>query len=113
MPLVLRNSGTAAARDIALDGTAPSGWKIEFEPARVALLEPGKTAEVQARITPAPQSLAGDYMVKLHARSAGQSADGDLRVSVTTSGLWGVSGAILIAVALLALLGAVARYGRR
>jgi uncharacterized membrane protein len=52
-------------------------------------------------------------MVKLHARSAGQSADGDLRVSVTTSGLWGVSGAILIAVALLALLGAVARYGRR
>lgn len=113
MPLVLRNDGTAAAQDIALDGTAPSGWKIEFEPARVALLEPGKTTEVQARITPSTQSLAGDYMVKLHARSAGQSADGDLRVSVTTSGLWGVSGAILIAVALLALLGAVARYGRR
>src|SRR5690606_26293943 len=101
MPLVLRNDGTAAAQDIALDGTAPSGWKIEFEPARVALLEPGKTTEVQARITPSTQSLAGDYMVKLHARSAGQSADGDLRVSVTTSGLWGVSGAILSAVTLL------------
>ncbi|KAB0603087.1 NEW3 domain-containing protein [Castellaniella defragrans] len=113
MPLVLRNGGTAAARDIALEGTAPEGWKIEFEPARIALLEPGKTAEVQARITPSAQSLSGDYMVKLHARSAGQSADGDLRVSVTTSALWGVSGAILIAVALLALLGAVARYGRR
>ncbi len=89
MPLVLRNDGTAAAQDIALDGTAPSGWKIEFEPSRVALLAPGKTTEVQARITPSAQSLAGDYMVKLHARSAGQSADGDLRVSVTTSGLWG------------------------
>lgn len=113
VPLELRNSGTAAAQDITLDGTAPSGWKVEFKPERVAQLDPGKTVEVQAVITPSAQSLAGDYMVKLHAKSAGQSADGDLRVSVTTSGLWGVSGAILIAVALLVLIGAVARYGRR
>lgn len=113
VPLVLRNSGTAAAQDIALDGTAPSGWKVDFKPERVAQLEPGKTVEVQAQITPSAQSLSGDYMVRLHAKSAGQSADGDLRVSVTTSGLWGVSGAILIAVALLVLIGAVARYGRR
>ena len=113
MPLVLQNDGTATAQDIALDGTAPSGWKIEFEPARVAQLEPGKTAEVQAHITPSAESLAGDYMVKLHARAAGQSANGDLRVAVTTSGLWGISGAILIAIALLVLIGAVARYGRR
>ncbi|HET8597300.1 MAG TPA: NEW3 domain-containing protein [Castellaniella sp.] len=113
IPLELHNGGTAAAQDIRLDGTAPSGWKVEFEPAQVARLEPGKTVEVQAHVTPSAQSLAGDYMVKLHARSQGQSADGDLRVSVTTSGLWGVSGAILIAVALLVLIGAVARYGRR
>ena len=113
MPLILHNDGTAAAQDIALDGTAPSGWKIEFAPAHVASLEPGKTTEVQAHITPSAQSLAGDYMIKLHARSAGLSANGDLRVSVTTSSLWGISGAILIAVALLILLGAVARYGRR
>ncbi len=113
VPLELHNSGTAAAQNIALDGTAPSGWKIDFEPARVARLEPGKTTEIQAHITPSAQSLAGDYMVRLHARSEGQSADGNLRVSVTTSSLWGVSGAILIAVALLILIGAVARYGRR
>ncbi|WP_345798400.1 NEW3 domain-containing protein [Castellaniella sp. MT123] len=113
IPLELHNGGTAAAQDIKLEGRAPSGWKIDFKPEQVALLEPGKTTEIQARITPSAQSLAGDYMVKLHARSEGQSADGDLRVSVTTSGLWGVSGAILIAVALLILIGAVARYGRR
>ncbi|WP_322998698.1 NEW3 domain-containing protein [Castellaniella sp.] len=113
VPLELHNDGTAAAQDITLAGTTPSGWKIEFKPERVAQLDPGKTVEVQAQITPSAQSLAGDYMVKLHAKSAGQSADGDLRVSVTTSGLWGVSGAILIAVALLVLIGAVARYGRR
>ncbi|CAM5215940.1 Putative membrane protein OS=Castellaniella defragrans OX=75697 GN=HNR28_000774 PE=4 SV=1 [Castellaniella defragrans] len=113
MPLELRNSGTAAAQDIALSNTAPSGWKISFEPSHVASLAPGKTAEVQLHITPSAQSLAGDYMVKLHALSGGQSANGDLRVSVTTSSLWGISGAILIAIALLVLIGAVARYGRR
>jgi uncharacterized membrane protein len=113
MPLELRNTGTAVAQDIKLDSTAPSGWKISFEPSQEAHLEPGKTAEVQLHITPSAQSLAGDYMVKLHARSGGQSADGDLRVSVTTSSLWGITGAILIAIALLVLIGAVARYGRR
>lgn len=113
VPLQLHNSGTIAAQDIQLDGTAPSGWKLEFEPARIDTIAPDKTVEVQAHITPSAQSLAGDYMVSLHARSQGQSADGDLRVSVTTSSLWGVSGAILIAIALLILIGAVARYGRR
>ena len=113
VPLQLHNSGTTAAQDIQLDGTAPSGWKLEFEPARIDTIAPDKTVEVQAHITPSAQSLAGDYMVSLHARSQGQSADGDLRVSVTTSSLWGVSGAILIAIALLILIGAVARYGRR
>lgn len=113
MPLELQNSGTATAQDIALTSTAPSGWKISFEPSHVATLEPGKTTEVQMHISPSAQSLAGDYMVKLHANSGGQSANGDLRVSVTTSSLWGISGAILIAIALLVLIGAVARYGRR
>lgn len=113
VPLELHNSGTVTAQDIQLDGTAPSGWKLEFEPARIDAIAPDKTVEVQARITPSAQSLAGDYMVSLHARSQGQSADGDLRISVTTSSLWGVSGAILIAIALLILIGAVARYGRR
>lgn len=113
VPLELHNSGAVAAQDIQLNGTAPPGWKLEFEPARVDTIAPDKTVEVQAHITPSAQSLAGDYMVSLHARSQGQSADGDLRVSVTTSSLWGVSGAILIAIALLILIGAVARYGRR
>src|SRR5690606_26327344 len=85
MPLLIHNRGTVAAQDIALDGSAPSGWKLSFEPERIERIEPGKSFEVQAHITPASQSLAGDYMVSLSARSEGQSAHGDLRVSVTTS----------------------------
>lgn len=113
VPLEIHNSGSAAAQDIALSSTAPSGWKATFEPDHVARLEPGKSTEVQLHLTPSGQSLAGDYMVKVNARAGGQSANGDLRVSVTTSSLWGVSGAILIAIALLVLIGAIARYGRR
>ncbi|MFA7436839.1 NEW3 domain-containing protein [Castellaniella sp.] len=113
VPLKLQNSGTATAQNIALSGTTPTGWKIDFKPDHIASLEPGKAMEVETHITPSAQSLAGDYMVKLHAISEGQSANGDLRVSVTTSSLWGISGAILIAIALLILIGAVARYGRR
>jgi uncharacterized membrane protein len=52
-------------------------------------------------------------MVNLQGASQGQSASGDLRVSVTTSSLWGIVGAVLIAIAILILVGAVARYGRR
>ncbi|MFA5664341.1 NEW3 domain-containing protein [Castellaniella sp.] len=113
MSLTLRNSGSAVARDVELAATAPNGWVTRFAPDKVAALEPGKSAEVQLSLTPAAQSLAGDYMVKLQARAGGQSASSDLRVSVTTSSLWGVSGAVLIAIALLVLVGAVARYGRR
>ena len=37
----------------------------------------------------------------------------DFRITVTTSTLWGIVGIGIIAIALLVLLGAVARFGRR
>jgi uncharacterized membrane protein len=52
-------------------------------------------------------------MVDLQALSQGQSVTGDLRVSVVTSSMWGIIGAIILAIAILILVGAVARYGRR
>lgn len=113
VPLLLQNTGTVVATDISLSGNGPSGWNIEFEPANVPRIEPGETQTVQASITPSGQSLAGDYMVSVSARSQGQSADSDLRISVTTSTLWGLAGLAVIAVALLVLIGAIARYGRR
>ena len=32
IPVVISNSGTAAAEQVELSGSAPSGWKINFEP---------------------------------------------------------------------------------
>jgi uncharacterized membrane protein len=52
-------------------------------------------------------------MATMSANAGGQTASGDFRITVSTSSLWGIVGAIIIAVALLILVGAVARFGRR
>jgi uncharacterized membrane protein len=68
---------------------------------------------VQALLTPSSKAVAGDYMVNVRASAKGDSSAADYRVTVTTSTLWGVAGIGIIAVALLVVVGAVARFGRR
>lgn len=113
IPIVVTNTGTAPAENITLAGTAPSGWKVTFEPATIDRLVPGKDTEVQALLTPSDKSLAGDYQTTIRATSRGESASSQFRITVTTSTVWGVAGAGVIGVALLLMLGAVVRFGRR
>jgi uncharacterized membrane protein len=113
VPVVVSNTGSAPADAIQLSGSAPSGWKIAFEPKTVARLAPGEDKEVQALITPTAKSLAGDYMISLTAASRGETQSAQYRVTVSTSTLWGMTGAGVIAAALLIMVGAIARYGRR
>jgi uncharacterized membrane protein len=113
VPVVVTNSGTAPADNVALRATAPTGWKVTFEPATIDRLVPGKDTEVQALITPSEKSLAGDYMVTVNANARGESASSQFRVTVATSTVWGMAGAGVIGIALLLMLGAVARFGRR
>ena len=113
IPVVVTNTGTAPADNIALAASAPSGWKVTFEPTTVDRLVPGKDAEVQALVTPSDKSLAGDYMTSITASSRGESASGQFRITVATSTVWGMAGAGVIGISLLLMLGAVARFGRR
>jgi uncharacterized membrane protein len=113
VPIVVTNSGTAPADNVTLNASAPAGWKVSFEPATIERLVPGKDAEVQALITPSDKSLAGDYMVTVRANSRGEGASSQFRIAVSTSTVWGIAGAGVIGVALLLMLGAVARFGRR
>ena len=113
IPVVVTNSGTAPADNVKLNATAPTGWKVTFQPETIERLVPGKDAEVQALITPSEKSLAGDYMVSVRANSRGESASSQFRITVATSTVWGMAGAGVIGVALLLMLGAVARFGRR
>ncbi|HUO00824.1 MAG TPA: NEW3 domain-containing protein [Bradyrhizobium sp.] len=113
IPIVVTNTGSAPAENIALAATAPTGWKVTFQPSTIDRLVPGKDSEVQALITPSDKSLAGDYMTSINATSRGEAASGQFRVTVATSTMWGMAGAGVIGVALLLMLGAVARFGRR
>jgi uncharacterized membrane protein len=113
VPIVVTNDGGADADSVNLSASAPSGWRIEFDPKTIPHIAAGKQVEVQAHVTPSARSLAGDYMATLNANSAGQSASGDFRVTVSTSSMWGIIGAIIVAIAVLILVGAVARFGRR
>jgi uncharacterized repeat protein (TIGR01451 family) len=111
--LVLANDGTAPVDEVELSGTVPANWKIEFNPKSIASIAPGDKKEVQVLVTPADKAIAGDYMASFRAAARGEQASADFRITVTTSTLWGIVGIGIIAVALLVLLGAVARFGRR
>ena len=109
----LVNTGTAPATDLELSATPPSGWTVAFEPQEVAQIAPNSTGEVNVKITPSEQAIAGDYMVSVRASNDTVSENVQFRVTVRTSTLWGAAGLGVIAVAALVLGGAVMRYGRR
>jgi uncharacterized membrane protein len=113
VPVVISNTGTAPAEDITLSGNAPNGWKVTFDPKRVDRIAPNQTKEVQALITPPQNAIAGDYAMGLTASTRGETGNASFRVTVTTSTVWGVAGAGIIGAALLIMVGAVARFGRR
>lgn len=113
IPLLITNTGTAPADEIELTSSAPSGWKIAFEPKTIDRIPPGQNKEVQALITPPEKAVAGDYAPTLNVASRGESASQQFRVAVSTSTMWGIVGAGIIGIALLIMVGAVARFGRR
>jgi len=113
IPIMITNTGTAPADEVELTSTAPSGWKITFEPKAVDRIPPGQNKEVQVLVTPPEKAVAGDYAPTFNVASRGESASTQFRVAVSTSTMWGIVGAGIIAIALLIMVGAVARFGRR
>lgn len=112
--VIIRNNGTAPARDIELSSSEPAGWSVRFEPDRISEIPVGEQAEVTAHIRPADKAVAGDYILTVNARpSEGSTKSADFRITVVTSTLWGVVGVALIAVALGVVVLAVMRFGRR
>jgi uncharacterized membrane protein len=113
IPVVITNTGTAPADQIELAGTAPSGWKITFEPKQIERIAANQNQEVQALITPPPKAITGDYSTTLRATSRGESASSNFKITVVTATVWWAVGIGVIALALLVMVGAVARFGRR
>jgi uncharacterized membrane protein len=113
IPIVVSNTGTAPADEIELSSSAPSGWKVSFEPKTIDRIAPGANKEVQALVTPPEKAIAGDYAPTFNAAARGETANTQFRVAVGVSTMWGAIGIAIIAIALLIMVGAVARFGRR
>jgi uncharacterized membrane protein len=115
VPLLISNTGSAPAEEVELSSSSPSGWKIEFDPKTVDRIPVNATQpkEVQVRITPPEKAIAGDYAPTFTVTSRGETASTQFRVAVGTSTQWGLIGIGIVGLALLIMLAAVARFGRR
>jgi uncharacterized membrane protein len=113
VPLVLVNTGTAPLENVQLNATAPSGWDVKFDPAGLATVAPGDTAQVNAIITPARDAVTGDYIVTIRSSNDAAQASMDLRTTVKTSTLWGAVSLGLIVVVIAGLGVVFQRFGRR
>jgi uncharacterized membrane protein len=111
--LLVRNTGSAVNRNISLTAIKPENWEVKFEPEKIEGLEPGAFRQVEAKITPAAQTLVGDYSVALTANGEKASDNVEMRVWVNAASLWGWIGIGLIAVVIGGLGGLFAWLGRR
>jgi uncharacterized membrane protein len=114
LELVVSNTGTAPAENLKLEASPPASWNVTFDPELIPVLAPNEQAQVVAHISPPQQAVAGDYMLGVRViPDDGTTEAADLRITVTTSTLWGVVGLVLIAAALGVVAVAVMRFGRR
>ena len=51
-------------------GSAPSGWKVTFDPKTIDRIAPNDNKEVQALMTPTDKAIAGDYVTTIRAVGA-------------------------------------------
>jgi len=113
IPLTIANIGSAPVVNVGLSATPPQGWKVAFDPKRLPPIPVGGQQKVNVLLTPGAQAIAGDYLLNVTAIGDGVDQNVSYRVTVLTSTLWGVAGLGVILVALLVLVGAVGRFGRR
>jgi len=84
VPVVLTNSGTAAAEQVELSGSGPSGWKINFEPKTVDRIAPNENKDVTVLITPPAKAIAGDYVNTFRAYVREVTSSKTFRIHVVT-----------------------------
>jgi uncharacterized membrane protein len=110
---VVQNTGSADLQGISLAATTPDGWKVTFDPAKIADLKPGAIQQVNVNIQPADKTIAGDYMVNMSATAGTVTQTLDIRTSVTTSTIWGAAGVIIVGIVIVGMVGLYTRLGRR
>lgn len=110
---VLTNTGTAPITNVALTATAPTNWKVAFDQASLATLDPNTPVTVTAKITPSSDAITGDYMLTFKASGDQANTSQDFRFTVETGIEWLLVGLGLIVLVGLGVWWVFRRYGRR
>jgi uncharacterized membrane protein len=113
LELIINNTGTSQLTDIAMNSSAPVNWDVRFDPGKVNILLPGKTAQVFATIKADKKAIPGDYLVAIESKTPEISSKISFRVSVETPMLWGWIGVLIIIVAFVSVYYLFRKYGRR
>lgn len=114
--IVVTNTGTAPIANVTPKATAPTGWKVTFDPASVNSLASGSTGNTQnftAKIVPSQDAIAGDYVVTMSVSGTQANASQDIRVRVETPQLWWIAGVVLLVATFAGLYWVFRTYGRR
>jgi uncharacterized membrane protein len=113
LEIVVRNTGSAELEGVQFTASNPVNWEVTFDPKKIDVIKPGKTAQVFAIVKATKNALPGDYVTNIEAKSRETSAKAQFRISVKTSMLWGWVGVLIIAVALGSVYYLFRKYGRR
>ena len=111
--VIVTNTGTAPLTGLTLTGTAPNGWKVEFDTDTIDQIPVGGSVPVNAIITAAGNAVAGDYVVTLSVKNDQVSQSIQVRTTVETSTVFGFIAIGLIVLVLIGLFLVFRRYGRR
>jgi uncharacterized membrane protein len=115
MQLTVTNNGTAPITNVKLSASAPTDWKVTFDPDTIPSLAPGATAAatVTAKIIPTGDAIAGDYELTMTATGTEANDSATIRVTVETPQFWWIVGIVLIVAVFAGLYWVFRTYGRR
>lgn len=111
--LTITNNGNMDLENVALSASAPTDWEVTFDESTIETLAAGDTEQVTMHVTPASDSLTGDYVMTVTADSDEETSTASFRVTVKTQTGWGIFAILIIVVVIAGLYGVIKKYGRR
>jgi len=111
--LFVKNTGSAANRNITFSSFKPENWDVTFKPEKIDSLDPGALKQIEVTVKPSSQALVGDYSVGVMVNGEKSDKTVEMRVTVKASTAWGWIGIGIIILVIVGLSALFISLGRR
>jgi len=112
--LEVKNTGNKTINDIELSALQPEGWIVDFEPDRIASLNPAETKVAQVTIETPPKSAKETHEIILRADSIAVHRALSVWMTVEAQeGMWLWVGGILATLVVAGFATIFLRFGRK